>query len=354
MTHFQCGLPNVELHHHLDGSVRLSTVMDVAEKRKIPFDDAKFKSDLQREMNLEVFLKLFDQFLPVIQGDVEAVERIAYESVEDHYNNGVAYFETRFSPQLLLEHNGSRDWDCQSSACVHDIIEAVFDGLERGEEDFGVIGRVIVCGIRGQSPWLIQLKKLIKTYRYSPWIVGVDIAGNENLPWSGEELQLAKEFYEEAKRLGLGRTIHAGEQGMFEHVRQAIEIFDVERVGHGYAVFEDPSLLELCQKNNIHFEFCPISANTLGSLIVPFDSPKNPIRLASQCDLNFSLNCDDALFFGNLRASVKKCVTELGFTTSLLQKINVNASKAAFLPSNQKAALLRHVERESHDVESHK
>ena len=99
---FVSGFYNVELHHHLDACLRVETIKEVAKKRNIPFDEQKFDECLEHCDNLVTFLSLFEMFLPVIQGDLEVIERIAYEAVEDQFKNHVAYFETRFAPHLLL------------------------------------------------------------------------------------------------------------------------------------------------------------------------------------------------------------------------------------------------------------
>ena len=94
-SEYLSGFYNVELHHHLYGSVRKETIKDVARSRDIPFDETKFDEAIKNCHTLQVFVKIFDLFLPVIQGDTKVIERIAYEAVVDQYNNKVAYFETR-------------------------------------------------------------------------------------------------------------------------------------------------------------------------------------------------------------------------------------------------------------------
>lgn len=338
------GFYNVELHHHLDGSLRVQTIKEVAQNRGIPFDDAKFEQDLKNCHDLPVFLNCFDLFLPIIQGDAEAIERIAYEAVEDHYNNNVAYFETRFAPHLLLPSGApSSDSCCQSVTCLHDVIDAVMDGLERGEKDFGVKSGLLLCALRGKTEWLVSLTKILKHYKFHPRLRGIDMAGNENMPWTDEELELTKNLFRTARSLGYGCTFHAGEQGMTHNISKALDEIKTTRIGHGYALFKDQELLNRCLVDRVHFEYCPISADTLGSLQVPFESPDNPIKLGLEKEVNFSLNCDDALFFGNVGASIDKCQKLLKFTELDLFRIRENAARASFLPEKEKALLICHI-----------
>ena len=338
------GFYNVELHHHLDGSVRVETIKDIARSRNIPFDEAKFDQDLKNCHSLPIFLQCFDLFLPVIQGDAEVIERIAYEAVEDHYKNNVAYFETRFAPHLLLPTGAPpSDACCQTVTCLHDVIDAVIEGLERGEKDFGVKSSLILCAIRGKAEWLTPLMKILKHYQFHPRLRGIDMAGNENMPWTDEELGLTKDLYRTARSLGYGCTFHAGEQGMTHNISKALDEIKTTRIGHGYALFKDPELLNRCLVERVHFEYCPISADVLGSLQVPFDSPDNPIKLGLEKKVNFSLNSDDALFFGNIGASIEKCCKELKFTDEDLLLIRQNAANASFLPEKEKALLICHI-----------
>ena len=184
---------------------------------------------------------------------------------------------------------------------------------------------------------------MLEHYKDHARVRGIDMAGNENLPWTPEELELAKSFYQRGRDLGYGCTFHAGEQGNCRNISKALDEIKTTRIGHGYAVFKDPELLKRCVSDRVHFEFCPISAETLGSLPVPFDSPENPIRLGLDKNLNFSLNSDDALFFDYLEANIEMCCEVLGFTEQDLFIIRENAARAAFLPDEEKEALVRHI-----------
>ena len=127
------------------------------------------------------------------------------------------------------------------------------------------------------------------------------------------------------------------------NIERALDEIKTHRIGHGYAVFKDEQLLSRCFEERVPFEFCPISAKVLSSLGTKFDDPNNPILLGSKHKLNFSLNCDDSLFFGNLQPSIKICQDVLHFSEEELFRIRLNAASATFLPENEKQKLVEHI-----------
>ncbi|XP_075249161.1 adenosine deaminase-like [Convolutriloba macropyga] len=339
---FLPGFYNVELHHHLAGCIRAETIKDLAIENNINFDYEAFDMALSRCDNLVTFLQCFAMFRPVIQSNPQAIERVAYECVEDEYRNRIAYFETRFSPYLLLSED-IRSSALNLDAHFQEIVDAAIRGLQRGEKDFGVKSSIIFCHARGQVSSLKPLTQLLETYKANPKIVGVDVGGNENLPWTDEEFELTKLFYKTAKELGYKCTFHAGEQGLAESIERGLNSFHVDRIGHGYAVFKDAKILELCLQKNVHFEFCPVSAKVLNSLGTSFDSPENPILLGMRGEMNLSLNCDDSLFFGHLQESISLCRQHLSLSDEDLLRVRVNAAKATFLNRIEKSKLIQHI-----------
>ena len=228
-------------------------------------------------------------------------------------------------------------------SCLYDVIDAVIEGLTRGEKQFGVKSSLILCAIRGRTEWLLPLTKVVKHYKHHPRIQGIDTAGNENMQWTDQEMDLTKNLYKIARELGYGCTFHAGEQGVSENISRALFEIGSTRIGHGYAVFKDPELLKRCLSEQAHFEYCPISAETLSSLPTPFGSLENPIKLGLEKNVNFSLNCDGAMFFGGVDVNIKKCSDFLGFTDDDLLRIRQNAARAAFLPQKEKTLLIDHI-----------
>ena len=129
-------------------------------------------------------------------------------------------------------------------------------------------------------------------------VVGIDIAGDEGAisALGGGELytEFEKSIFVEAKRLGIHRTVHAGEDGPSEIVKVAVEQMFAERIGHGYRVMQDPELYQKCLKNFIHFETCPTSSMLTGSVdLATATSLKHPVMQFAQDGANFSINTDD-------------------------------------------------------------
>ncbi|MEE4358918.1 MAG: hypothetical protein V2I97_20785, partial [Desulfococcaceae bacterium] len=171
-------LPKAELHCHLDGSLRVETIIDLAKQDnvKLPSMDAKKLkkqvSVVDDSITLPKYIKMFDITLSVLQTP-ESLERAAYELVEDVHKDGIIYLEVRYSPVL---HTQKGMTEMQS-------VDAVLCGLKRGEKDFGVKSGVIICGIRSISPEVsYKLAELAVAYK-NKGVVGFDLAGvEENFP----------------------------------------------------------------------------------------------------------------------------------------------------------------------------
>ncbi|XP_054723023.1 adenosine deaminase-like, partial [Uloborus diversus] len=136
----------IELHIHLDGAIRTSTLWELAKEKKIDLhvdSEEEFCSSLMVDepTSLKDFLKPFERILPIIVGDLKAIERIAYEFCEDAAKENILYAEPRYSPHLLSS----------CSVTAKDVVKAVNKGLARGSKDFGVHVRTILCCVRGKS-----------------------------------------------------------------------------------------------------------------------------------------------------------------------------------------------------------
>ncbi|XP_077518262.1 adenosine deaminase-like isoform X2 [Amblyomma americanum] len=289
----------VELHLHLDGSIRLETIWELA------------------------------------RGDLEAVERISYELCEDQAREGVAYFEARYSPHFLASK--------EKNVTVRQVVEAVNRGLQRGQHDFKVMARSIIACVLGNDEWSAECLKLCEEYECKG-VVGIDIAKDEaRIPeFTKGEIKV----YERAKQLGIPRTAHAGESGDYRSVRDAMLKLYCDRVGHGYRVFQDPTgdTYRMAREKNLHFETCPYSSVLTGGC--PLGPGKHSIVRFAEDNANFSISKDDSTITGSTLNDEYDFLTQLGLTEAHLIRANLNAARSSFLRPAEKECLVQDLLRE--------
>ncbi|XP_071948164.1 adenosine deaminase-like [Antedon mediterranea] len=331
---FKEGLYRVELHCHLDGSCRAETLWNIAKRRgmvdTLPGKNFKdFTSELHvvGGGSLTKFIKSFEIYMPILRGDSEAIKEIARDLCEDKLKEGVAYFETSYCPHLLSNENMTAD----------QVVQLVNEGLKEGQDKYGVQARSILCLMRGKPEWCQEVVELCDKYR-NDGVVGIGIGGDESLTLQNEFHQA----FQEAIKLNIKRTIHAGESGPAANVKEAIEVFKAQRIGHGYHCLDDDKVYELVKKANVHLEVCPTSSMVLGS--VSPDWNKHPAIRFAKDSLNFSLNTDDSLHFMNtLMTEEDIALKYFGISDEDLIRLRVCAAECAFLPEEDRDKLVEHV-----------
>jgi len=239
--------PKVELHCHLDGSLTVPTIEKLAENMKISLPKAKeLRSRLMVDdscADLTQYLKKFELPLSCLKTK-ENYKIAAYHLMEDAASEHVMYQEIRFAP-LLTQVPG---------LSPEDIIEAVISGIRQAEQDYEIKGNVIICCMRHFTA--AQNMDTIKSARefLGNGVCAIDLAGDEiHYP-----TKLYKDIFVEAQRQGMPFTIHSGESGSVENVRDAIA-FGAKRIGHGIALEKDEALMAECAKKGIGIEMCPTS-----------------------------------------------------------------------------------------------
>uniref|UniRef100_A0A8C6WYE7 Adenosine deaminase n=1 Tax=Neogobius melanostomus TaxID=47308 RepID=A0A8C6WYE7_9GOBI len=333
LRRFPPGTP-VELHVHLDGAIRVQTILDVAKRRRIPLPADTVEEMTQRIIvdkpgSLTEFLGKFAEYMHVIAGDGEAIRRVAYEFVEDKAKEGVVYVEVRYSPHFLA--NTQVDpipWDQEEGDLSPDkVVQLVNQGLREGERAFRTKARSILCCMRHMPNWSMDVVELCKKYRHDG-VVAIDLAGDESL--NCEAYCGHKNAYQEAVRCGIHRTVHAGE---------AVEVLKAERVGHGYRTLEDPALYRQLLQQNMHFEMCPVSSKFTGACCPDFT--KHPMITFRKDKANYSLNTDDPLIFNStLHDDYRTALRFMGFTEEEFQRLNICSAQSCFLPDAEKRELL--------------
>jgi adenosine deaminase len=234
--------PRADLHLHLDGSLRPSTIEELAARagRSVPADLA-FRPGL----GLEGALARFAFTLSFLQ-EPAAVARVAREICEDAAADGVTTLEIRFAPQLHQ----------QRGASLESVVEAAVEGAS------GRAG-IILCGLYGEPPEV--LARLVDVGAARRGVVGVDLAGG---PVPGHRFVLADYArpFRRAGEVGLGRTVHAGEGRPPAEIVQAIELLGAERIGHGTTLLEDPRAVDLVRARGVALEACLTSNVHTGAI----------------------------------------------------------------------------------------
>jgi adenosine deaminase len=327
-------LPKTELHVHLDGSLRPATMIELAREYGIdlPQWDAEALRDhmhVKDARNLVDYLARFDTTLSVMQTEA-ALERIAYELAEDNARENVRYMEVRFSPVLNI-HGG---------LTLDQAVDAPLRGLRRAEQDFGIRTAVIICGIRNMSPnTSMQLADLTVDHR-DRGVIAFDLAGAEyNYP-----AKKHREAFYKVINANIAATIHAGEAYGPESIHQALHYCGANRIGHGTRLFEDPVLMQYVNDFRIPIEIC-ITSNVQTKAVSSYE--EHPIRLYYDEGLVVTLNTDNRLMSGTtVTDEYLRAHERLGFTWDELCEIAVMGFQSAFLPYQEKAALVERVKDE--------
>ncbi|XP_069507443.1 adenosine deaminase-like [Ambystoma mexicanum] len=336
--------PKVELHIHLDGSIKPETILHFAKKRGIPLPANSLESLVElvcyeEPLSLTEFLAKFSIYMPAIAGDREAVKRIAYELVEMKAKEGIIYVEVRYSPHLLANSKVCPvPWgQTQGDLTPDEVVKLVNQGLREGEKDFNIKARSILCCMRHMPSWSSEVLELCKKYR-NDTVVGIDLAGDESL--NVESSPGHRLAYEEAVKNDIHRTVHAGEVGPPSVVKEAVDVLKAERIGHGYHTIEDPVLYKELLEKRMHFEMCPWSSYLTQACGTDFT--KHPVIQMKNDGANYSLSTDDPLIFGStLDTDYALAKKHMGFTEEDFKQMNLNAARSCFLPEEEKKELLQ-------------
>eukprot|EP01136_Pigoraptor_vietnamica_P020814 Opistho-1_new@70225 len=320
----------VELHVHLDGSIRTETIMRVAKERGIHLP-AKTVDELHKHVtvpkgckSLTEFLSTFAHFIPVFRGSAEAIETIAYEFCEDRRREGIAYAEARYAPHLLADDKLSAE----------DVVRAINRGLERGQRDFDIIVRSLLCCMRHEPAWSMEVAKLCEKFA-GEGVVGIDLAGDEfNFP-----AEPHAPAFDYAKAHGIRRTVHAGESGPASNVAQAIDLLHAERIGHGYHVIDDEGIYARVKALDVHLECCLTSSVCTCAVTAGWHC--HPVVRFAADAANFSLSTDDpAVCNTTLKEEFSVATAKVGLDPGTLSRTVFNAARSSFLPEAEKAKLI--------------
>ncbi len=333
--------PKVLLHEHLDGGLRPQTIVDLARETgytRLPTTDAGnlaewFQTNANRG-SLPLYLQGFEHTSGVMQTE-EALERVAYETMEDMKRDGVVYVETRFAP-VLHQLKGLHP---------ETIIPAVLKGLERGRKDFGVHYGLILCALRSMSPEVSQeIAELAVDFR-PHGVVGFDLAGEEG----GYPPKKHVDAFHYIQRENFNITIHAGEGFGKESIWQAIQWCGAHRIGHATRLVEDMkikdghvlsmgTLAQYVLDKRIPLEIC-LTSNVHTGAVQKLE--EHPFDIFHKYRFRVTLNTDNRLMSGiTLTEEYRTAANVFGLTLQDLERITINAMKSAFIPYKQRVALI--------------
>ena len=320
--------PLVELHRHLDGSIRLETILELADQHGIalPATDvaslAPYIHVDESTPGLMAFLERFEHMTAVLV-DADACRRVAYENVEDARSEGIDYIELRYSPWFMAESHGMD---------AAEVMEACADGVRAAERDTGV--RANIIGILSRTYGVDAcMKELDAILAHRDHIVGVDLAGDEfRYP-----AHLFKAHFDRVRDAGLHVTIHAGEVLGPESVWSAINDLGAERIGHGYRSIEDPALVDFLVDKGIGLESCPTSNLHISAIS---DYASHPIKPLADQGVKFCLNTDDpGISAIDLAHEYEFAAPAVGLSAEQVRKSQHDALEMAFLSEQEKSAL---------------
>ena len=318
--------PKVDLHRHLEGAIRLGTLLDLYREHGHALPETS-EAELAPSAQVLEPLSSLDEVLArftIAQGaffDEAACERIAFEAVEDLAADHVRLAELRFSPGFLCEPHGL-DWD--------EAMAAIARGAERASARFDVVVGLIAIASRNYG--LESAERTAEfAWRHRDRLVAFDLAGNEQT----HPPSLYTDVVAGLEGSGLHLTTHYGEAGGAEFPREAVEALDSERLGHGVSVAEDPSVIALVRERGVTLEMCPTSNRRTGAVD---DLAEHPARRLLDQDVSVTINTDNpGLFAVDLTNELEVCVERLGFSDDDLRRVTSNAIDASFVDDRTKA-----------------
>lgn len=321
-------LPKVDLHFHLDGSVRPSTILEIAQDEgiKLPAPETEqLLPYLQAKEcgNLSDYLLAFALPIQCMQS-TRALERVAYEAVEDASKENVKYLEIRFAPELHRE----------KGLALDQIVSSVLAGITNAGKQFGVRARIILTCLRSHSPE--KSVEVVETARqfWGQGVVGIDLAGDE----AGFPPQLHREAFHRAHRYGIPITIHAGEAAGAENIQEAIANLHAARIGHGVRLRENPGLLQEVKNSRIPLEMC-ITSNIQTQAVKSWED--HPIRQYFDQGILVTANTDNTTVSNTtITQEYEKLVRFYHFSLEELKTIILNGVSAGFLEEDEKKKLI--------------
>ncbi|CAN5752357.1 adenosine deaminase [soil metagenome] len=342
------GAPKVLLHDHLDGGLRPATIVELADQTGYEALPATDPAELAAWMtrgadrhDLVLYLETFQHTVGVMQ-TTHALARVARECVEDLADDGVVYAEVRFAPEQHLEQGLSLD----------EVVEPVLEGFRLGSEGRSITVGTLLTAMRTAARSL-EIAELAVRWR-DRGVVGFDIAGAE----AGYPPTRHLDAFDHVRGENFHLTIHAGEAFGLPSIWEALQICGAERLGHGVRIVDDIDtsgttprlgpLAALVRDKRVPLELCPTSNVHSGAA----DSiAEHPIGLLTELRFRVTLNTDNRLMSGtSMSKEMQGLVDSLGWGWDELRWVTINAMKSAFLPFDERLAIIDDVIKPGYDA----
>ncbi len=325
------GMPKIDLHRHLEGSLRLETLLSIAVEYEITlptFDIEGLRPFVQivpgEPRSWQQFLSKFAVLRQFYRSET-IIKRVTREVIADAAADNIKYMELRFTPQALnnlmhCDYDEVVAWVCEAAEETtksHDIQVALILSMNRQESV--EIGE--------------QVLQAALDYK-DRGVVGLDLAGQE----AGHSGLPFRDLFAEAKAAGLGVTIHAGEWAGAENVREAVEMLSADRIGHGIRAVEDPTVLAMLQAHGTVLEVCPTS-NVQSGIVEDFGA--HPLQALYEGGIATTINTDDPLICNiTMSDEIMQVLRTTPLTLDDVKQNILTAARASFLTPAQRDALV--------------
>ena len=326
-------LPKIELHCHLDGSLRPETIIDIAKKEgiEIPSFD---RNEIQREITAPSECKSLNEYLKafaipnLVMQSKESLRRITFELLEDAAQENVKYMEVRFAPLL----HTARE------LAVEEIIQSVIDGINDAEEKYDIKGNLILSCMRTMPvDRVFDVVEKGKEF-LGRGVVGIDLCASEDEGFCEkfiEPIALAREY-------GYRVTIHAGETGIGKNVLDAVELLGAERIGHGVFIKDCVEAYKIVKEREVTLEMCPTS-NVQTKAVNSFN--EHPIYDFYKDGIKVTVSTDNRTVSDtNMTKEFSILFKEFNITYEDYKQIYSNSVEACFADLDTKEKLKKYME----------
>ena len=341
-------LPKVELHRHLEGSLRLATMLDIARAHGITVPTNITRRSIRCHLRHLVQVQNGEPFtyqnflakfttLRMFYRSPEVIHRITREAIEDAAKDNVRYLELRFTPVALsrAEHSLSAE-----RFPMDEVIDWVCESAQQAAGEFGIMVRLLASVNRHESLELAEQVAWLAADRIEKGLVGLDLAGNE----AEFPLHPFVGLFHEAQKAGLRITVHAGEWAGAASVRSALEDMNAERIGHGVRILEDQSVVALARERGATFDVC-VTSNYQSGVVPSLEA--HPLLKMLEAGLNVTLATDDpGISQITLGDEYRQACETLGMTRQVLDERLLAAARASFLPDEERAGLVSRLKKE--------